>query len=128
MLTSVYKVTTCPQGLQGACLDIMSAYRNSPLLPAHKAYVASMWCNGIYVDHCMMEGLSSAGNIQGALMNALIAILKLKSIPNVLKWVNDFVFFHVPSTLPPNPHSCTHFQYDHDLSTILSITNLLHIP
>jgi len=45
----------------------------------------------------MMEGLSSAGNIQGALMNALIAILKLKSIPNVLKWVNDFVFFHVPS-------------------------------
>src|SRR5882724_3205644 len=75
-----------------------------------------------------MEGLSSAGNIQGAPIDTLIAILKSKSIPNVLKWVDDFVFFCIPSTIPPILHSHTHFQYDYNLSTILSITNLLGIP
>src|SRR5882672_10215284 len=63
---SYVKVATCPPGAQGACLDIVSAYRNSQLLPAHKPYVVSMWHNSIYIDHCTMEGLSSACNIQGS--------------------------------------------------------------
>ena len=46
----VIKVVTFPLGLQGACLDLVCAYRNSPLLPAHKSYVTSMWQGHIYID------------------------------------------------------------------------------
>ena len=109
-------------------MDIMSAYRNSPLLPAHKAYVASMWHRGIYVDHCAMEGLSSAGNIQGAPADALIAIFKAKLIPHVLKWVDDFLFFRIPIPVPFYPSSPLHIQYSYDLSTIISITAPLGVP
>jgi len=65
-------------------------------LLAHKAYVASMWCNIIYIDHCTMEGLSSAGNIQGSPTDTLVTIFRSKSINEVLKWVDNFVFFHIP--------------------------------
>jgi len=73
-------VATCPPGLEGACLEIMSAYQNSPLVLAHKAYIALMWCNQIYIEHCAMEGLLSAENIQGYPADALIVIFKAKSI------------------------------------------------
>src|SRR5882724_10657675 len=75
-----HKVATCPPGSQGACLDIISAYRNSPLLLAHKAYIASMWQGQIYIDHCAMEGLSTAVNIQGAPDDALIEIFLSPSL------------------------------------------------
>jgi len=74
----------------------MSAYQISPLFPAHKSYVASMWHNQIYVDHCAMEGFLTAGNIQGSPANALVTIFKVKSIDELLKWVDDFVFFCIP--------------------------------
>src|SRR5882724_12703260 len=80
-----HQVATFPTNMQGACLDIVLAYHNSLLLHIHKAYIASMWHGNIYIDHCTMEGLSSAGNIQGAPADALITLFKTKSIPNVLK-------------------------------------------
>ena len=70
-----------------------------------------------------MEGLSLASNIQGMLADALIAIFKLKAIPNMLKWVDDFLFFHIPSLHPPSIHSPSPVHYDYDIMTILAITN-----
>ena len=64
VLTVWLKVSSCLPGTQAATLNIIWAYRNSLLIPCHKAYVASMWHNKIYVDHCAMEGLSSLGNIR----------------------------------------------------------------
>jgi len=73
-----------------------------------------------------MEGLSSADNIQGAPADMLIEILKAKSIPIVLKWVDDFVLFHTPKL--SESHSLIDLQYSYDITTILSITDLLGIP
>src|SRR5882724_12140111 len=87
-----------------------------------------MWRSGIYIDHCAMEGLSSAGNIQGAPADALIAIFNAKSIPHVLKWVNDFVFFRVPIHALPSTCSPQHIQYSYGIPTILSITAHLSVP
>jgi len=106
----------------------MSAYWNSPLLLAHKAYVTSMWHDQIYVDHCTMEGLSMASNIQGSPADALVAIFKAKSIDEVLKWVYNFVFFCIPISQPDSFPSPPPFQYSYNLSTILSITNPLGVP
>ena len=87
---------------------MMSEHCNSLLLPAHKAYVTLMLCGGIYVDNCAMESLSLAGNVP---TDAIINIFKAKSIPNMLQWVNDFMFFHIPTLHPPVLHSLSHVQY-----------------
>jgi len=55
-----------------------------------------MWQGLIYVNHCTMEGFFSAGNIQGAPADTLIKILEANSIPIVLKWVDNFIFFCTP--------------------------------
>jgi len=87
-----------------------------------------MWKGCIYADHCAMEGLSSASNIQGAPADVLIAIFKAKSIPHVLKWVDNFIFICVPILAPSSTCSPLHIQYSYGLSTIISITNLLSVP
>ena len=122
------QVASCPSDMQGACLDIVLAYHNSPLLHTHKAYVASMWHGNIYIDHCTMEGLSSAGNIQGAPTDVLITLFKTKSIPNVLKWVDDFNFFRIPETHPLPTHTPTKPGYNYNIASILSIMDPLGIP
>ena len=71
----IMKVSSFLPGSQGATLDIVCMYRNLPLAPRHKAYVTSMWCDNIYIDHCAMEGLLSFSNIQGIPVDALIAII-----------------------------------------------------
>jgi len=61
-----------------------------------------------------MEGLSLAGNFQGVPADALIALFKMKSIHYVLKWVNDFIFFHIS----PTPHP----------SLDIAMTSFLYYP
>src|SRR5882672_3895252 len=122
------KISTCPPGTEGATLDIIRAYRNSPLCPSHKAYVASMWHKKIYIDHCAMEGLSSSGNIQGVPADALVAIIKHHGVDNVLKWVDDFCFFRVPASSSPDGKGGFTHRYSTDITSILSVTDLLGVP
>jgi len=68
----------------------------STLYPQHKAYMASMWCDKVYIDHCTMEGLSLSRNIQGVSADVLVSILKHNRVDQVLKWVDDFWLFCVP--------------------------------
>jgi len=76
---------------------MVHAYDNLPLAPSHKPYVASMWRGRIYVDHCMMEVLSSARNIQGSPADALVTIFDSMSIGHAFKWVDDlYSSTHLP--------------------------------
>ena len=103
-------------------------YRNSPLAPAHKAYVTSMWQGSIYIDHCTMGGLSSSSNIQGCPANALITIFKLNSIGPAIKWVDDFVLFCTPSSSFINVKGAPKHSYTYDLSTVMELTDSLGVP
>src|SRR5882672_1172846 len=107
---------------------MIRAYHNSPLAPSHKPYVASMWRGGIYIDHCAMEGLSSAGNIQGCPADALVAIFKYKSICPVLKWVDDFVLFRTPSSSYTDTNGAITYTYPYDLLTVKHVTDPLGVP
>ena len=112
------QVATCPPRSQGACLDMICAYCNSPISPSHKSYVASMWHGNIYIDHCAMEGLSLAGKIQGHPADVLVTIFDLKSISPVLKWVDDFVFFHAPLHLYMDANGTIKHLYSYDLPSV----------
>jgi len=111
--------------MEAASLDIAKAYRNSPILPSHKKYLCVYWKGGVYVQHIAVEGLATAGGIQGTIVDATVALLKFHNIHPTIKWMDNFIFFWCPSehVLAPLPPV---FQYD--LSTILSITEPLGIP
>src|SRR5882724_5373637 len=111
--------------MQVETLDMIQAYRNSPIIPAHKKYLAVCWQDGIYVQHNTIEGLSSEGRIQGTPADTCIEILCTNKITPVFKWVDNFVIFRSPST----SHLLVHqYTYDYDLACMTRITNLLGIP
>ena len=120
------QVSSCPIGTQAATLDIVQAYRCSPIAPQHKRYLAFHWNNGIFVQHNAIEGLAPAGGIQGAPADACIAILAHQGISPIFKWVDDFVVFRSPRS--PNSVTSDEISHPYDLDSIFCITNPLGIP
>jgi len=96
-------------------LDMIQAYQTSPIIPAHKKYLAICWRNDIYVQDNAIEGLSSAGGIQGTPADACIEILRAHKIEPIFKWVDDFVIFRSPSASPPR---VARFVYNYDLTSV----------
>ena len=119
--------------MEAATLDMVQAYRNSPIIPEHKKYLAVCWRDEIYVQHNAVEGLSSAGGIQGTPADTCIEILHANDISPVFKWVNDFVIFRSPSdhhtTLTDRSYDYdTDCTYAYDLTCMMQITDPLGIP
>jgi len=75
-----------------------------------------------------MEGLSTAGNIQGGLADALLAILHSKSIGPALKWVDHFVFFRAPTYCDTDAAGMVSYSYSYDLASVMKIMDPLGIP
>ena len=128
VLNHLPQVSVCPDGTEAASLNIAKAYRNSPIIPGHKRYLGVMWHQSIYVQHVAIEGLATAGGIQGNVADACVALLNWHGIKLVVKWVDDFVFFCTPVIASPgHPVSLPH-MYPYDLNRILALTTLLGIP
>jgi len=93
VIDTIVKVALAPVGTQAASLDIEQAYHNSPIAPKHKPYLAVSWNDKIYVGHCVVEGLATAGGIQGCLADALLDLFHYCRIEDVFKWVDDVIIF-----------------------------------
>jgi len=95
------------------------------IIPAHKKYLVVSWQNYIYIQHNAVEGLSSAGGIQGMPADACIEILCANKITPVFKWVDNFVIFRSPTA----SHSLGGVVvYDYDLTNVTKIMDPLGIP
>ena len=70
------------------------------------------------MQHNAIEGLTSAGGIQGTPTDACIKILCANKIMPMFKWVDDFVIFRSPSTSPP---LVDQYTYEYDLACITGI-------
>jgi len=88
--------------------------------------LAISWNQAIFVGHCAVEGLATAGGIQGCPADALLDILQYRGIRHVFKWVDDIVIFRTPC------HSSSSrdipYPYEFDLASIFRITDLVGIP
>ena len=87
-----------------------------------------MWRQGIYVQHVAIEGLATAGGIQGNVTDACVAILNWHGIKPVVKWVDNFIFFCTPVMPSPGHAASLPHMYPYDLNRILALTTPLGIP
>lgn len=121
------QVASAPPGTQAACLDIVKAYRNSPIITAHKCYLPIHWRGGIFPDHVAPYGLTTAGGVQGTSADAMVDICRYRNTPHTYKWVDDYIFFRVPSSSHSDPSGSTIFVYDISLKTVYTITDPLGV-
>ena len=70
-----------------------------------------MWQDQFFIQHVAIEGLATAGGIQGTIADACLMILKHHDITPIMKWVDDLVFLWSPITSPLNTAKHT-FAYD----------------
>ena len=83
-----------------------------------------MWHDQIYIQHVAIEGLATAGGIQGMVADACLAVLEFHGVKPIVKWVDDFVLFREPT------HSSSQLSrpFYYNLDDILVIMKLLGIP
>src|SRR5882672_8287890 len=127
LLPFFYKIASVPPGTQAASLDIERAYHNSPIAPIHKPYLAVSWQDKVFIGHVAVDGLATAGGIQGTPADALLDILRFHNIEHVFKWVDDVVIFRIPTPLY-DPYAGSVPLFNFDLDSIFSITAPLGIP
>jgi hypothetical protein len=78
----------------------------------------------IHFDNVLNFGLRSSPGIFGNIADAMVKILFFHGIDALIKWVDDFIFFHYP--LPSSSASEPHFSYDE--SIIWSVADQLGWP
>jgi hypothetical protein len=115
-------VARAPIGTQASVFDVAGAFRNVPLAPEERPFAAMSWHGGIYLDHVYCFGTTSAPGIFGRLADAVCKLYKFKLIDDLIKWVDDFVFFRYPS------NTSSPYSYTYDTSIIWRIAADLGWP
>lgn len=89
-----------PPGSQVAVRDISEAYRIIPLHESQWPGVVIRVSNEpalFALNTCNSFGCTTAGGLFGLFGDALADLLRAKGIGPILKWVDDFIFFRIPS-------------------------------
>lgn len=117
-----FLVAMSPVGTQVSVFDVDSAYRNIPIIPAEQPHFCVSWANSIYIDHCVAFGSASSAGLFGRVADAFVAIVKARGAQQVLKWVDDIIFFRYPSS------SQLPYSYSYDSSLVFNTASSLGLP
>lgn len=117
-------VAKAPPGTQAAVFDVDAAHRHMPIAPEDRFHVTIFWDGKVRIDHAACFGASSSSGIFGRAADGFVAILKFKSIEDIIKWADDFVFFRYPSLTFPDGS----FGYRYDASIIWSTAEYVGWP
>ncbi|THH14019.1 hypothetical protein EUX98_g9656, partial [Antrodiella citrinella] len=119
-------ISTAPLGAQAASLDIDSAFRNIPILPAHKKFlVIQRELGEFFIDHVCPFGIASGPGIQGEPMDAVVDIIEAHDIKPNKKWVDDLINFRFPLGVDPASGA---YIYAYGLTDIFRVTAPLGVP
>ena len=100
-------------GTQAAIFNVDAAFRNIPIHPSARRFVALMLDGLIHLNLMLNFGKRPAPGIWGHIADAMAWILKYKGVEALLKWVDDFVFFRYPKG--QNKDGSFIFSYDDSL-------------
>lgn len=117
-------VAKAPPGSQAAVFDVDAAHRRMPIAPEDRFHVTIYWDGKVYIDHAACFGASSSSGIFGRAADGFVAILKFKSIEDLIKWADDFVFFRYPTHSLPDGS----FAYHLDASSIWATAEYIGWP
>ena len=106
-------VADAPHGTQAAIFDVDSAFRNIPIHPSARPFLAIMLKGRIHLDHVLNFGASPSPGIFGRVADAIVKIFLHRGIEAVIKWVDDFVFIRYPNLCLPD--GTYQFRYTADL-------------
>jgi hypothetical protein len=91
-----------PPGSQAAVRDIAEAYRTIPIKPSQwPGTVVRISHSQFAIDKCLAFGCSSSAGVYGNLADASADIFRSEGIGPISKWVDDFVFFRIPTPQIP---------------------------
>lgn len=117
-----FLVAKAPLGTEVAVFDVDSAYRNIPIHPDDQRHFCVSWEGQVYIDHCVAFGSDSSAGLFGRVADCFVAIIKYHGAQQVLKWVDDIIFFRYPcNSLPP-------YSYSYDATLVFNIANDLGLP
>jgi hypothetical protein len=115
-------VANAPPGSQAAVYDVDAAYRRMPIAPEDQVHICLHFDGKVYLDHNACFGSGSSHAMLGRCTNAICSIYRYHGIQDVIKWVDDFVFFRYPiNNLAP-------WLYSYNTSTVDSIAKILGWP
>lgn len=117
-----FLVAKAPPGTQVAVFDVDSAYRNIPVHPEDQRHFCVSWNGKVYIDHCVAFGSASSAGLFGRVADCFVAIIQYHGAQQILKWVDDFIFFRYPS------NSSTPYQYSYSSSLIFEVAHNLGLP
>lgn len=109
-------------GTQVAVFDVDSAYRNIPVHPEDQCHFCVSWEGQVYIDHCVAFGSASSAGLFGRVADCFVAIVKYYGAQQVLKWVDDIIFFRYPC------NSLAPYHYSYDANLVFDIANKLGLP
>jgi hypothetical protein len=78
------------------------------------------WNSKVHFDNAFSFGASSSPGIFGRLADLFVHLLKYFSVEDILKWVDDFVFFRYPFS-----HADGKFSYKYDERLFIDIAEEL---
>lgn len=117
-----FLVAKAPPGTQVAVFDVDSAYRNIPVHPEDQCHFCVSWEGQVYIDHCVAFGSASSAGLFGRVADCFVAIVKHYGAQQVLKWVDDIIFFRYPC------NSVAPYHYSYDANLVFDIANKLGLP
>jgi hypothetical protein len=97
--TICYTVHNLPPGSQAAIRDVAEAYRTIPIISSQwpGLVVKLLQEDEFAINVCNNFGLTSAGGIYGEVGDATLDIFRVQGIAPISKWVDDHIFFRIPS-------------------------------
>jgi hypothetical protein len=117
-------VANAPPGTQASVFDVEGAFRNMPIAPEDRKYVAVCHNELVHLDGACSFGSSSSPGIFDRAADAIVAIFRFLLIYYLLRWVDDFIFFRQPRILSPSGP----WSYSYDESLIWSTAKELGWP
>ena len=101
-LTVCLIINSLPEHSQACTRDVQDAYRTIPVHPSQWAgLVIRLASNSFALNTQNSFGLASAGGVWGYVADFLADTFRFQGIGPVTKWVDDFLFFRVPSCHVP---------------------------
>ena len=115
-------------GLQAAIYDVDAAYWCMPIAPEDQIYRCLHFDGSVHLDHNACFGSASSHAMLGHCANSICAIFHFNGVQDVIKWVDDFVFFQYLTNF------AAPWTYSYDASLIDSLEKtftfcfLFHLP